>query len=60
MLLNLELMKNGYPAIVIRNENRLSYYAALDKAHTTNDYLDFVKLVMEEVDRSLDLYIKYV
>lgn len=60
LLLNLELMKNGYPPTVIRNEKRIDYYNALDQAHTTNDYTDFIKLVAEEVERSLDLYLKLV
>lgn len=60
LLLNLELMKNGFPAIVIRNENRLSYYSALDKAHTTGEYEDFIQLIVDEVNRSLDIYVKYL
>lgn len=58
LLMNLELMKSGYPPIVIRAENRLEYYSALDKAHTTSDYNDFNKLVAEEVERSIDIYLK--
>lgn len=57
LLLNLELMKAGYPAIIIKVINRLAYYEALDKAHTTNDYDDFIELVAKEVDDSLDLYL---
>lgn len=57
LLLNLELMKAGYPPIIIRVENRLSYYNALDKAHTTEDYEDFIELVAKEVEASLDLYL---
>ena len=57
LLLNLELMKAGYPPIIIRVENRLAYYNALDKAHTTEDYKDFIELVVKEVDNSLDLYL---
>lgn len=60
LLLNLELMKNGYPTIAIRNENRLAYYTALDKAHTTGESKDFLQLVMDELNRSLDIYIKYL
>ncbi|MCT4507838.1 MAG: Fic family protein [Tepidibacter sp.] len=60
LLLNLELMKNGYPPIVIRNENRIKYYNALDKAHTTNQHDDFIDLVVEEVNRTLDLYLKLI
>ncbi len=60
LLLNLELMKSGYPAVVIRNENRLAYYTALDKAHTTGDKEDFIRIVEAEVDRSLDIYLRFI
>lgn len=60
LLLNLELMKNGYPPIVIRTENRLKYYSALDKVHTTGDNKDFIEIVKEEVNRTLDLYLKVI
>ncbi|KAB3529602.1 Fic family protein [Alkaliphilus pronyensis] len=60
LLMNLELMKNGYPPIVIRAENRLEYYNALDKAHTTGDFNDFTKLVAIEAERSLDMYLKFI
>lgn len=60
LLLNLELMKNGYPPIVIKAENRIRYYNALDKAHTTEDNREFVEIVKEEVENMLDLYLKYV
>ena len=52
LLLNLELMKTGYPPIIIRVENRLAYYNALDKAHTMENYEDFVDLVAKEVGAS--------
>ncbi|MEC1180432.1 Fic family protein [Metasolibacillus meyeri] len=57
LLLNLELLKSGYPPIIIRVENRLAYYNALDKAHTIEDYRDFVELVAKEVVASVDLYL---
>ncbi len=60
LLLNLELMKNGYPPIVIKKEHRFQYYDALDKAHTTNDYEDFIKIVAIEVEQMLDLYTKLI
>ncbi|WP_290441072.1 Fic family protein [Clostridium algidicarnis] len=60
LLLNLELMKNGYPPIIIKAENRLKYYSALDKAHTTNNSKDFINLVIEELDKILDIYLKYI
>lgn len=57
LLLNLELMKGGFPPVIIRVENRLAYYEALDKAHTQKDYDDFIKLVATAVEDSLDLYL---
>lgn len=58
LLLNLELMKNGFPPIVIKNANRLEYYAALDKAHTTGDSSDFIKMVAKETESMLDRYLE--
>lgn len=60
LLLNLELMKNGYPPIVIRADNRVNYYNALDKAHTTGDNRDFIEMISEEVNGTLDLYLKLI
>jgi Fic family protein len=45
LLLNFELMKNGYPPIIIKNEERARYYDALDLAHTTMNYEPFIELV---------------
>lgn len=58
LLLNLELMKYGYPPIVIRKETRLAYYDALDKAHTTGEFSDFIVLVATELSHELDTYLK--
>jgi len=57
LLLNLELIKAGFPPIVIKAERKLAYYDALDKAHTTDEYNDFIQLVKVEVDQTLDLYV---
>ena len=45
LLMNLDLMNSGYNPVIIKKESRLKYYEALDKAHTTGNYTDFVKLV---------------
>ena len=60
LLLNLELMKSGYPPVVIKNEMRTQYYLALDKAHMSGDYSDFVNLVAKEVENSLDIYLNII
>lgn len=57
LLLNLELMKYGYPPAVIQKENRMEYYEALDTAATSKDYRPVTRLVAGAVKRSLDLYL---
>jgi Fic family protein len=49
LLLNLELLKAGFPAVVLPVERRLAYYEALDKAHVEGDVADFVTLVTQSV-----------
>ena len=56
LLMNLELMKSGFPATVIEVGQRLAYYEALDKAHCTGDYHDFLSLVDECVENSFAPY----
>lgn len=58
LLLNLELMKFGYPPIVIPKEVRAQYYDALDQAHIKEDYSGFLALVEGELNKTLDLYMK--
>ena len=57
LLLNLELMKEGFPPVIIKVANRIEYYDALDKAHTSKNYNDFTKLVATEVEDSLNIYL---
>lgn len=47
LLLNLELMKAGFPAIVLPVERRLAYYTALDKAHVEDDEAPFLEIVAD-------------
>ncbi|MFW8564640.1 Fic family protein [Orrella sp. 11846] len=56
LLMNLELMKAGFPASVITVEQRLPYYEALDKAHCTGDYEDFIALVADSIEQSFEPY----
>lgn len=47
LLMNLELLKAGFPPAVLPVERRLAYYEALDKAHVEGDFSDFVDLVAQ-------------
>lgn len=58
LLMNLVLMNNGYNPVIIKKKSRLKYYEALDKAHTTGDYTDFVKLVAKLEIEMLKKYLE--
>lgn len=58
LLLNFELLKAGYPPAIIRKEDRLDYYDALDTACVSSDFSEITSLVAVSVQRSLDLYLE--
>ncbi len=45
ILLNFSLMKDGFLPVVFTKEQRLLYYNALDEAHTTFEYTNFISMV---------------
>lgn len=60
LLLNFELMKSGYPPIVIEKEDRAEYYRALDLAHTTGDMKPFLSLIARTLNKTFDLYLRLI
>lgn len=54
LLMNFDLLKAGYQPVVIRAADRLSYYEALDKAHTSGDYGDFLLLAVKAEEVALE------
>lgn len=57
LVMNFELMKAGYPPAVIRKEDRLAYYDALDIACANGQVDDIAHLLAEAVERSLNVYL---
>jgi len=57
LLLNFELMKCGYTPVIIKNEQRATYYDVLDLAHTTMNYEPFIKMVADLVIESEELWL---
>ena len=57
ILMNLILMKNGYPPAIIKLKERTDYYAALNQADK-NEYVPIVEFVAEAVSESMNLYLK--
>lgn len=56
LLMNLELIKAGFPPVVIHIEDRLEYYKAMDAAHLSGDYSLFLVLMEKVVERSFEPY----
>lgn len=57
MLVNLELMKAGYPPIDIKFSDRLAYYDAFDNYYEIKNSLAMEKLFAGYVNAQLDKYL---
>ena len=60
LIMNLSLMNSGYLPVIIKKEKRLEYYNALDKAHTTGDYTEFIKMINDAEVEILNEYLKLI
>ena len=58
LLMNLDLMNHGFNIVIIKKEDRLNYYEALDKAHTIGNYTDFIKLITKLEIEMLKKYLE--
>jgi Fic family protein len=56
LLQNLLLMRQGYPPAVVLANDRKKYYRALNLANT-GDYKGIVLLLLQALERSLDIYL---
>jgi len=57
LLVNLELMKAGYPPIDIKFADRIAYYEAFDAYHERNDISAMEKLFARYLNERLDMYL---
>lgn len=57
ILMNLILMQNAYPPVVIKMDDRTNYYSLLSRADN-NDNWPFVEYIAENMVSSLNLYLK--
>ena len=60
LLINCELMRSSYLPVIIRVEQRLAYYDALDTAHTTRNYAPFLQLLAEQERETLRHYLSII
>jgi len=57
LIMNLVLMRTGYPLVMILKNDRKRYYETLEKADN-GDYLSFLRFIGQAVERSLNIYLK--
>lgn len=57
LLVNLELMKAGYPPIDIKFTDRLEYYEAFDEYHVKHNVSTMADMFARYLNKSLDLYL---
>ena len=57
LLMNLILIRAGYPPIAVRPEDRLSYIQALQRAQAGQGTASFDTLLYQRVDQTLDDYL---
>jgi Fic family protein len=60
LLMNLELLKTGFVPIVIKKQQRLLYYQALDRSHVVGDFEDFIQMLVELEQERLDFYLRFL
>lgn len=58
LIINLELMKAGYPPIDIKFTDRKRYYDAFEAYHVKNDLSKMTNLFAEYINERLDEYLK--
>ena len=56
-MVNLELMKAGYPPIDIKFSDRLAYYQAFDDFHTKGSLSAMENLFARYLNERLDMYL---
>ena len=62
LLMNLYLLRNGYTLVNLKgsNEDKISYYKALEASHTENNPAEFQKVVIRAEIESLSRYLSIV
>lgn len=58
LLVNLELMKAGYPPIDIKFTDRIAYYNAFDEYHVKHNLKAMESLFAKYINERLDIYVK--
>jgi len=57
LLVNLILIRGGYPPVAVRPEDRLAYLRALQQSQAGHEDEDFKHLLYERLDATMDEYL---
>ncbi len=57
IMMNLLLMQNGFPLVIVLKNDRKKYYDVLSRADK-EDYVLLVRFIAQAIEHSLDLYLK--
>ena len=57
LIMNYQLLANGFPAVSIAKENRLDYFNALEAYATEGNLVPFAEMVADLADQQLDRYL---
>ena len=57
LIMNYQLLANGFPAVSIAKENRLDYFNALEAYATEGNLVPFAEMVADLTDQQLDRYL---
>ncbi len=60
LLMNLILMMHGYPPAIIRPRDRLAYISGLESGQLGGPKIQYERLILKAIGRSLDIYLKAV
>lgn len=60
LIMNFELMKQGYPICIIKNEDRLEYYDSLELAQTKKDYSKIINFIESSLEHTFEFYFKHL
>jgi len=57
LLMNLDLIRNGFPPINVKFTDRKRYYDAFDAYYKEDDAMPMIKLIAEYINERLDEYL---
>lgn len=60
LIMNYQLLSQGYPAISIKKEDRLTYFNALETYAMVGDLVPFTEMIAQLEDNQLDHYLRMI